>query len=905
MWSIGPLGFAAPWVLTGLAAVPLLWLLLRAVPPAPVLRRFPAVALLLGLEDDERLSARTPWWLLALRMLALVLLVLSFAGPVWRPAPDAPGQGRGPLLIAMDGGWASAGDWPARRALLRDVLGGVAAARPVALLQLAAADGPPLFAPAASVLPRLEGLEPVPWRAMPVAWAAAQEADFDTIWISDGLAHPQRADLLAALSERGRVEVIEPPRDLLALRRAALDEAGLTLRAERPFGGPARSVAVQAIGPDPAGVTRVLGHAEIPFDAGARAAEARLDLPLELRNRVRRIQITGQEHGGAVLLAGDRLQRRKIGLVAGRAGQEGLSLLDPLHYVRAALAPEAALLEGTLLDLLQAAPDLLVLADVSGFAGLEQSRLAAWIEAGGVLIRFAGPAMAQDGAGDPFLPVRLRQGGRHLGGAMSWGAPRPLAPFAADGPFAGLALPDDVAVERQVLAEPAADLAAHVIARLADGTPLVTRQTRGAGQIILFHVTANAGWSNLPLSGLFVQMLGRLTRLSGEAASAPEPGQTWRLDAALDGFGQLGEAPVQGPVPSAALAGPVRADLRPGLYAGPSGRWPLNMLDGAPALAPADWPAGQPRRSGLSHGAQSLTGPLLGLAVLLLCLDLPLSLALSGRLAALLVALLLAAPPGAQAQRSAEEQAIIASRDTSFAYVLAEDRRVNEISAAGLLGLGQALARRTTIQTGPPQPVDPETDELAFFSLLYWPVTAQSPLPSPAALARLRAYLDGGGVILFDTRDGDLAALGGTSPEAARLRALAAPLRLPPLEPLPGDHVLTRSFYLLDRAPGRYDGPLWIEASPELPGQSDRPFAPGNDGVSPVLIGGNDWAAAWAVDPGGERLLPVGRGAAGERQREMAFRFGINLAMYALTGNYKSDQVHIPALLDRLGEGDE
>lgn len=80
------------------------------------------------------------------------------------------------------------------------------------------------------------------------------------------------------------------------------------------------------------------------------------------------------------------------------------------------------------------------------------------------------------------------------------------------------------------------------------------------------------------------------------------------------------------------------------------------------------------------------------------------------------------------------------------------------------------------------------------------------------------------------------------------------------------------------------------------------PFRSLNDGVTPVVIGGNDWAAAWAVDDRGVPLYPVGRGSNGERQREIAWRFGINIIMHVFTGNYKSDQVHVPALLERLGQ---
>jgi hypothetical protein len=71
------------------------------------------------------------------------------------------------------------------------------------------------------------------------------------------------------------------------------------------------------------------------------------------------------------------------------------------------------------------------------------------------------------------------------------------------------------------------------------------------------------------------------------------------------------------------------------------------------------------------------------------------------------------------------------------------------------------------------------------------------------------------------------------------------------------------------------------------------------DGVSSIIIGSNDYAAAWAVDENGQAALPGVPG--GDSQREFAWRTGVNIVMYALTGNYKADQVHVPALLERLG----
>ncbi|MDO9503680.1 BatA domain-containing protein, partial [Falsiroseomonas sp.] len=112
MLTLGALGFTAPAILTALIALPVLWWLLRAVPPAPVRRRFPGIALLLGLQERDPESQRTPWWLLALRITALAALILALAGPVLNPRQTGPGSG--PLLVVMDASWASAPDWPRR-----------------------------------------------------------------------------------------------------------------------------------------------------------------------------------------------------------------------------------------------------------------------------------------------------------------------------------------------------------------------------------------------------------------------------------------------------------------------------------------------------------------------------------------------------------------------------------------------------------------------------------------------------------------------------------------------------------------------------------------------------------------------------------------------------------------------
>ena len=911
MWSLGPLGFTAPLILLGLVALPILWILLRAVPPAPVLRRFPGVALLLGLKDTDSETDRTPLWLLLLRAAAIAAAIIGFAGPVLNPTPPEAASDA-PLLIVMDAGWADARDWPRRLERAEDMAEQAGrAGRAVALIRLTDRPQAPQFQAADALKPRLAGLLPAAWAPGDLAgWAAVLPDDaFETYWISDGLAHEGRADLLARLQAKGPVRVFETPRPLLALRPVTFKDGAVQLAADRLPAGAQTEIEVSARGLDPAGIERELARATLTFATGQARAETALSLPPELRNRLTRFEIAGTRHAGAVTLTDDSLKRRKVALIGGGAGKEGLLLLSPTHYLRQALEPVADLVDGNLTDVLLANPDVIVLADVARLTSEDTNSLVKWAEKGGLLLRFAGPKLAASDIAraeeEPLLPVRLREGGRSLGGAMSWGDPKTLAPFPENSPFFGLPVPTEVAIKAQVLAQPDPDLAGRTIAMLADGTPLVTRKAVGQGQVVLFHVTANAEWSSLPLSGLFVQMLERLAISTRPALpdAADLAGQTFTPDTVLDAFGAV-QAPVGLPgVAGADLAGARPGpNLPPGLYAGEDRRIALNVIGADTALAAAVWPASVPVEGGAALREQPLKGALLMAALALLALDVLAALRISGRLGALAALILLALMPVQQAKaQAADDFAIAATTELRLAYVSTGDARMDTLSKQGLVGLGQQLFARTTIEPAAPMAVDLERDELAFFPFLYWPVTADQPLPSVAAYGKLNQFLRSGGMILFDTRDAGMA--GGTTPEARRLQLIAAALDIPPLEQVPADHVLTRSFYLLQDFPGRQNGAIWVEQAPADAEQAEgMPFRSLNDGVTPVIIGGNDWAAAWAVDDRGIPLYPVGRGTGGERQREIAYRFGINVVMHVFTGNYKSDQVHVPALLERLGQ---
>ena len=935
-----PLGFAEPLVLIGLLTLPVLWWLLRLIPPRPRRIDFPPTRLLLEIAPREETPARTPWWLTVMRLLLAALVILAAAGPLWNP-PLTTMTARAPIAILIDDGWAAAATWDARLRTAEDIISRAESDhRAVALIPLSEGTRDISFAPAGSARVRLQLIKPKPHtvdrtEALPaISRFLAATREVELVWLSDAVDLGRGADFtkgLAPLLDTRPMTIvaggIAGARALTAADNAA---GALSVKVLRAASGTTETGSVRAL--DLKGLP--LGEAPFVFQPADQETEAQFDLPVEIRNDIARMEIGGERSAGAVQLLDKRWRRRTVGIVSGATADTSQPLLSSSYYIGRALGPfaDVRLAQGespaeAVSHFLDQHLPMLILADVGNVAGDAHDRLTRWIEDGGVLVRFAGPRLAA--SDDDLVPVRLRRGGRILGGSLSWDKPQPLAAFSRESPFNGMTVPNDVTVSRQVLAEPDAALTENTWATLADGTPLVTAARRGKGLIVLFHVTGDTRWSDLPLSGSFVDMLKRIVALSGTTAvtePADEKAKTTHEAVApnrvLDGFGSFTSAPATArPVPTD-YAGSATADHPPGFYGPPENLLAVNTLSAGDRLTPLDF-------SPLVHASreiyrktepQDLRGPILLAALGVFLLDTLLVLYLGGGIARLLprfsrasaaavivVFALASTLPHAGAADAPSKDVPRSALETKLAYVMTGDRDVDLVSKSGLGGLTLFLAQRTALEAGEPIGLDIARDELAFYPLIYWPIVPGAPRPSEETLKRVNSYMKQGGTVLFDTRDAVVAPPGSGGethgPGMLELRKILSSLDIPELEPVPRDHVLTKTFYLLRDFPGRFNsGQLWVEALPaanEDEEASRRP-ARGGDGVSSIIITSNDLAGAWAMQPDGQPMLPMLEGE--PRQRELAFRAGVNIVMYTLTGNYKADQVHVPALLERLGQ---
>jgi hypothetical protein len=777
-----PLSFAEPILLFGLLSLPLLWWLLRVMPPRPRRVEFPPTRLLFDIAPKEETPSRTPWWLTALRLAAAALIILAAAGPIWNPLTGASAS-RAPLTILIDDGWSAASTWDARvRAADELIANADNDRRAIALVPLSEPTRDITIMPGGTARVALRQLAPKPYSIERVETLPAIErflkatGDCEIAWLSDGVDSGRGAEFLQGLSKIAGDRVLTvfeggtPP--ALALAGAENAAAKMTvkvLRADGDVGGGVVRALDQKGSP--------IGEARFGFAPGNRETEASFDLPVELRNDIARLEISGEHSAGAVQLLDKRWRRRAVGVVSGSSSDTAQPLLASTFYLTRALAPFADVRQGdrgapqqAISQFLDQKLPMIVLADVGTLSPEIRERIAAWIERGGVLVRFAGPRLAQ--ADDDLVPVKLRRGGRSLGGSLTWEKPQHLAAFAADGPFAGLVAPKDITVNRQVLAEPDAVLPTKSWASLEDGTPLVTGERRGKGLLALFHVSADMRWSDLPMSGSLVEMLRRIVDISGYASN-PGAGATSEANIetvaplrTLDGFGAFGPPP--------STAKPLAVDFRdrasldhpPGFYGPADGPLAVNTLAATDRIVPLDTSILHARQANYTNSEpRDLRGILLSSSLALFLIDAVIVALLGGGIAALMrrraapAALLLAlllpmgVPSPTKADGTADDFAIKATTQTRLAYVLTGNADVDSIVKAGMSGLTLFLAQRTALEAGDPVGVDPAHDELAFFPLIYWPVVPGAPKPPQDAINRIDAYMKQGGTVLFDTRD--------------------------------------------------------------------------------------------------------------------------------------------------------
>ncbi|MFD2204291.1 DUF4159 domain-containing protein [Kiloniella antarctica] len=919
MLELGFIGFLNPWLLLGLLSFPLVWILLRITPPAPRRITFPALRLLFGLTGTTAKPQNTAWWLIILRLLILLLIILALAEPIYEPEKRS--NNNLDTLILLDNDWASAQSRQKQLQALKSQLERSKGLNvKTAILSTASRTKGEFnfsgFKSSDSLLNDMQELPPVlSWESDHIGALKSIEdqiqvrAPLQIVWLSNGLIRSDISDELEVLLKSYGEGIRYTPLTTalpIWIDSISTDYNGIKVTLQRLTNIEASIRTIAALSEK----NEVLASEKVSLETGQTSQAVILSLPNELHNRVQKITVTGQNSSATTYLMDQNDHRFPVGLLTSSGKVDNKSLLGEHYYLQRALGLFTDIRSGPIKQLLSRELSTLIITDNEPIPLSDEEPLLEWINKGGLLLRFAGPRLADHR--DRFLPVPLRSGYRNLAGSLTWEQPLPIEEFDRHSPLRGLKIPKEVTISGQLLAQPSPELDQHTWARLQDGTPLITAKKTGNGHIVLVHTTANTRWSNFALSGSFVNILRRILQFGKGVNNADDTVKDLPIREIMDAYGIL--TPLQDKDLKIAVApqtvdSDVFASPRtpPGYYGVSKRVKSVNLAGNLGPYIHNNIDLAESRFYGMKK-ENPLQVPLLLTALFLFLIDQVVTLWLRGIFSNLPIrrsttAFLLTIglsgyvfPHNVEAQDQVElldNKAIEATLNTYLAYVITGDNKVDLDSHSGLAGLSLQLHRRTAVENVQVTGIDLDRDFISPYPILYWPVTEIQGELTKRGQRQVNQYLHNGGLILFDLREtsGTLNSALGSMGNAQYLQQLTSGLDIPELEPIPSGHVMTRSFYLLESFPGRNNNrDFWAERTDQYR----------NDGVARILVGSNDWARAWAINAEGRPLYAMVRG--GERQRELSYRFGINLVMYALTGNYKEDQVHIPHILERLGQ---
>ncbi len=898
--------FMQPFILTALMALPILWYLLRVTPPAPKNIFFPATRFLENLNSEEQTPSKTPWWILLLRLAIAALVIIALARPVINPSGNIEGQGNVRLII--DNGWAAAQNWDKQIKAAKEIIAQAGREKRDIYIITTTSDKQLGAFTSSDAISTLRGLTPNPWAADYKKLAQIinnnkTDKTTHTMWLSHGLDEGGIDKAIKAAQKQGGVSYILPaPEHLPLILRPATksskkEQSDIRINIDAPSNiKDSLPVTIQAMGQG----GDIIDAQQLTLSATDLPQTIYFEVLESLKNKITKFKISGNKSAGGLFLLDDQFKKRNIGIAAPPKAEQASPLIEASYYLKRAAKPFSNIKIGDIQSLIDAELSVIILPDIAAMPSDTLNNLEKWVKDGGLLLRFAGEKMAKSREGQFLMPVILRSGERSLAGSLSWDEPQKISPFTQRSPFYGLEIPDNITIKQQILADPAQDLENKVWASLEDGTPFITAKPLDKGLIVLIHTSANTDWSNFAISGLYVSVIKRIIRLSGNSDITVNSNYEY-LDPLLimDGFGNL--------IPPKSSAHPIATgDLGkivpsekhpPGLYGKGQMQYALNIGTNAPKLkATSKLPSGVSQSYYEKEYEIDIKPIILSIALVLFLIDWIVMIFISGNLTKIIrklpigmIALCLFIQPAI----ATEKQDLKYANNLYLAYIKTGDTSLDTLANRGLKSLSKALSIRTSVEPAGVAAINPDKDELAFFPLIYWIITENGTSYSDKAMLNIQNYLDNGGTIIFDTRDQNQSTGSfSNTPNAKALRQITASLNIPPITPIAEDHVLGRSFYLLDKYPGRYSsGTLWVE----------KYSANGRDNVSSVLIGSNDWVGSWA-DAAEQKEFSRYTMDTSSRQKELSLRFGINLMMYALTGNYKADQVHISHILERLGK---
>ncbi|OUU61753.1 MAG: hypothetical protein CBC22_06885 [Alphaproteobacteria bacterium TMED62] len=893
------IGFSNIYALFGLMIAPLIWIIVKSFPPIPKNYNFSSLYLLQNINYNSSKNDKTPLWLLIFRLFFFILIVLFFSKPHIKNSESLNTKKFDKYVIIADIGWSMANDWIKFKKIVSNISKEAERNNKNIIFyhsSLKNYKNAVTFKSSESITAYLKNLSPLPikFKESYLKYLLENESVFknsklfliSSIYDFENFSdHLKNYNFIKKNSSQHFF--INPVETLLAINKLEINQNKIICKITRI----GKSDFEQNFYLNVYTINDELIYKDShTINAEDRLNVVNLSFPIELINQIKYIEIVGQNHAGAKYYFDDFSKKKNIAILSDNEFYKESPLLSPIYYLNKSLDTKHFLTISTIDKIINQNYSTIIVPETIKISNELENNLNSWLLNGGTLIRFAGQSLV--GQKSDFLPFQDSLGTiRSIDGQLTINKNLYISEFQKNSIFFGLKIPSDITIMRQLIFNEISDKV-NILAKLNDDTPLVSMRNIGQGKIILFHIGANNNWSDLPISSLFPEMLNRVLLFSKYKSSTNLEGLN--LTKELDGFGNLIQTKkiinvntfneIKNSQPSMIIP--------PGKYENDQISVALNLSTNI--INPYSEKAS--KYNSITdysfNDIKDLSPVILKILLTMFILDILITIMIKNNISfyaylnrgSNLIFLLLFPLVFFHFESSN-------ANDTYLAYIKIKNKEINEISENGLNNLKNLLSARTAISPKGVIGLDLIYDDIFSYPLIYWPLTKNLLKIKKVELKKINNYINNGGIILFDVIGFSRSSLNLKDNEFKAIRNFLSSIEVKTLTVLPKNHTLTKSFYLLKKFPGKWDNRVLLIENNNLEYK---------DGVSSIILGFNDWAKAWSLDKNNIPLFPLVPG--GERQRELSYRFGINIVMYSLTGNYKSDQIHSKSILNRLSK---
>ena len=892
------ISFANIYALFGLITLPLIFFIMKFYPPKPKKIKFSSFFILKKIVKNDTAKTKFPLWLLVFRILLCFFIVLFFSKPFLKIS-DQKNKYKNFVIIA-DNGWSISSNLKNYKNIIKEIsLEAEKSNKEIHLYFSSAKDfnKPFIFKTHNQIIDFLN-------KKPPIAKQIIRESFFKNLKINNYFKDSKVFFIFSHLDSRSlesqirnlnliknnnpSIQIIDPIKKITFIEELKIDKESLDMKVRRKGNYVKNEFLIQFIGEK----NDLILEKKYTFSKNSNEFKIKEKFPVEIINQFFLIKILNENHAAAFYYLDDFRKKLPVGIITAEDHELEKPLLSPVYYLKKVLTNSNLTFIGPLTKILEKKASVVFLPSNKRLSKLDITALEKWVYDGGVLIRFSDKRIVEQSnifldKKKSFLSIR------NIGKDLSIQSNLSIRPFNNNSLFSSLKVPQDLKFNKQLILD---NFNSDIItlASLEDQSPLISMKYVGDGKIILFHVTSNNEWSNLPMSSLFEDIILKLLLISKTEKVLPT--KEIKIKFVINSNGDLAV-----PKNNYYLNYPFGEKLLPsakqpaGIYENNSLSIALNLSGNLNTEGYFDAVDEELEiKSNYKKSVLELKNFILYLIFIMFLIDMIINIVLKNNILFLgflkktkVLSILFFFLIFLSIQNRIEANESYSN--IYLAYIKTENKLLNQIAFSGLDELRKYLIERTSLNPSGVKEINILKDELFFYPLIYWQITSSSPKLSEITVNKIKDYFDSGGIILFDIIDFSKSYSSINRDSIEEIRQLFTKYGIENLQSIPKGHTLTKSYYLLNKFPGRWDNRLLLIQNDNLENK---------DGVSSVIIGLNDWAGAWAKDKNNYHLYQVVPG--GERQREISYRFGINLLMYSLTGSYKSDQVHSKSILDRL-----